>query len=104
MFWSLLYLYVSVSFDDSSTTTTDSLTISWTLADGLTATNYTISYSNTDCPTDTYDDITDVSPSDTMYALTGLEEGTDYSITMTVTLSDGETQDYSFTATTMTAG
>ena len=101
---STIICIVSVSFDDSSTTTTDSLTISWMLIHGLTATNYTISYSNTDCPTDTYDDITDISPSKTMYTLTGLEEGTDYSITVTVTLSDGETQEYSFSATTMTAG
>ena len=105
LYYNLYVDILSVSFDDSSTTTTDSLTISWTLADGLTATTYTISYSNTDCPTDTYDDITDnISPSKTMYTLTGLEEGTDYSITVTVTLSDGETQEYSFSATTMTAG
>ena len=104
LYYNLYVVILSVSFDDSSTTTTDSLTISWTLADGLTATTYNISYSNTDCPTDTYDDITDISPSKTMYTLTGLEEGTDYSITVTVTLSDGETQDYSFTATTMIAG
>ena len=97
---------LSVSVDSSSTT---SLTISWSLtdgldADGLTATDYTISYSNTDCPTDTYDDITDISPSETMYTLTGLEEGTDYSITVTVSLSDGGTGEQNVTITTMTAG
>ena len=92
---------ITVSVDSSSTT---SLTISWTLADGLTAADYTISYSNTDCLTDTYDDITDISPSETMYTLTGLEEGTDYSITVTVSLSGGETAEDSLTATTMTAG
>ena len=93
---------ISVSVDSSSTT---SLTISWTLAEGLMATtDYTISYSNTDCPTDTYDDITDISPSETMYTLTGLQEGTDYSITMSVSLSDGGTGEDSLTATTMTAG
>ena len=92
---------LSVALDSSSTT---SLTISWTLADGLTATDYTISYSNTDCPTDTYDDITGISPSQTMYTLTGLEEGTDYYITVTVSLSGGGTGEDSLTATTMTAG
>ena len=92
---------LSVSVDSSSTT---SLTISWTLADGLTAiTDYTISYSNTDteCFTTSYDDIT---TSQTMTTLDGLEEGTDYSITVTVSLSDGGTGEDSLTATTMTAG
>ena len=81
-----------------------SVTISWTLADGLTATNgYSISYSNTDteCFTTSYDDIT---TSHTVYTLTGLEEGTDYSITVTVSLTDGGTGEDSLTATTMTAG
>ena len=87
-----------------SLSTIISLTISWSLADCLTATDYTISYSNTDCPNDTYDDITGISSSETMYTLTGLEEGTDYSITVTVSLSDGETGDDSLTATTETAG
>ena len=91
---------LSVSVVSSSTT---SLTISWTLADGLTANDYTISYSNTDteCFTTSYNDIT---TSQTMITLTGLEEGTDYSITVTVSLSDGGTGEDSLTATTMTAG
>ena len=85
--------------------TNTSLTISWTLAGGVTATNYTISYSNTDCPTDTYDDITDIPGSEKMYTLTGLEEGTEYSITVTATLSDDRgTGEDSLTATTVTAG
>ena len=92
---------LSTLFDSSTTT---SLIISWALADSLTATDYTISYSNTDCPTVTYDDISDISPSETMYTLTGLEEGTDYSITVTVSLSDGGTGEDNLTATTMTAG
>ena len=91
------------SFDSSSTTVT-SLTISWTLADDVTATDYTISYSNTDCPTDTYDDITGIPGSETLYPLTGLEEGTEYSITVTATLSGGGTGEDSLTATTMAAG
>ena len=76
-----------------------------TLAEGLTATtDYTISYSNTDCPTDTYDNITDISPSETMATLNDLQEGTDYSITVTVSLSGGGTGEDSLTATTMTTG
>ena len=88
----------------SSLTTTDSLTISWALADGLTATtDYIISYLNTDCPSDTYNEITDIHPSEMMYTLTGLEEGTDYSIMVTASLSYGVVED-NVTATTTTAG
>ena len=65
--------------------------------------SYTISYSNTntDCFTDS-DDITGIAASETMYTLTDLEEGTEYFITVTVTLSDGETAVVSLTATSYT--
>ena len=92
---------LSVSVISSSAT---SLTISWSLADGLTATDYTISYSNTDCPLDIHDSIANSGPSQTIYNLTGLEEGSEYSITVTVTLSNGGTGKNSLTATTMTVG
>ena len=90
---------LSVSVDSTSTT---SLTISWTLHDSVTATSYTISYSNTNtqCFTESYDDITG---SETMYTLSELQEGAEYSITVTAILSDGETGD-SLIATTMAAG
>ena len=65
-----------------------SLTISWTLADGVIVTEYIITYSNIDCLNDIYDDITGISDSETMYILTDLEEGTEYSITVTAILSD----------------
>ena len=39
-----------------------------------------------------------------MYTLAGLEEGTDYFITVTVSLGGGGTGEDSLTATTMTAG
>ena len=85
--------------------TTDSLTISWTvteLPEDVTATEYIISYSNTDCPNDIYDDITG---SETMYTLIDLEEGTEYSITVTAILSDdGETASDTVTATTIAVG
>ena len=88
--------------------TTDSLTISWTgteLPEDVTVTQYIISYSNTDCPNDIYDDITGISDSETMYTLTDLEEGTEYSITVTALLSDdGGTASDTVTATTIAVG
>ena len=94
----------ALSLFDSSSTTVTSLIISWTLADDVTATEYTISYSNTDCPSDTYNDITDIAGSETMYTLDDLKKGTEYSITVTATLSGGGTGEASLIATTMTAG
>ena len=82
-----------------------SLTISWTLADSATVTEYIISYSNIDCPNDIYDDITGISASETMYTLIDLEEGTEYSITVTAILSDdGGSASDTVTATTMSVG
>ena len=93
---------ISVMVDFSSTT---SLTISWILADNVTATEYIISYSNTDCPNDIYDDITGISDSEAMYTLDDLEEGTEYSITVTAILSDdGGTASYTITTNTIPIG
>ena len=65
---------------------------------------YNISYSNTDCPNDTYDDIINITG--TTYPLVGLEEGTSYFITVTTTLSHRETKEilHNLTAITMSAG
>ena len=92
---------LSVSVDSTSTT---SLTISWTLDDSVTATSYTISYSNTNtqCFTVSYDDITGITGSERMLA--DLQEATEYSINVTAILSDEETAEDSLTATTMAAG
>ena len=38
-----------------------------------------------------------------MYTLTGLEEGTDYSITITAALTGGRTENHSINGTTLTA-
>ena len=91
---------LAVSVTGSSST---SLAISWILEDSLTANSYTISYSNTntDCFTDSSSGIP---TSGTSYTLTGLEEGTEYSITVTATLTGGGTKEGSTTATTLTAG
>ena len=92
-----------VSVDSMSTT---SLTISWMLDERVTATGYSISYSNTNtqCFTRSYDDITGITSSETTYTLTGLQEGTEYSITVTAMLSKGETEEHNLTATTKGTG
>ena len=91
---------LSVSVGSTSAT---SVTISWTLDDSVTATSYTISYSNTnvDCFTESYNDIRDIT--ETMYKLTGLQEATEYSITVTAIRSDGDLTATTM-ATTMAAG
>ena len=88
-----------MSVDSTSTT---SLTISWTLDDSVTATSYTISYSNTNTQCFTTSNV--ITPGEKMYTLTELQEATEYSITVTAILSDGETEEDSLTATTMAAG
>ena len=90
---------------DSTFVTSTSLTISWTLTDDVTVAGYSISYSNIDCPGDIYDDITGISDSETMYTLTNVEEGTEYSVTVTVILSDDRgTALYTVTASTLSIG
>ena len=91
---------LSVSVTSSTTT---SLTISWALEEGVTATSYSISYSatDTDCFTDSTTMIPDIAGSETMYTLPGLEEGTEYSITVTATLTGGGSQEDTAVGTTM---
>ena len=99
-----LYSTGGVVLSDDITTSPTSLTISWSLVGGVTATSdYTISYSNTQCFTKTISDTT-ARTETIMYVLTGLQEGTQYSITVTVMLSGGRTGSDTTTATTMAAG
>ena len=96
---------LSVSVTSSTTT---SLTISWALEESLTATSYSISYSatDTDCIPGS-NTIPDIDGSETMYTLPGLEEGTEYSITVTATITGedgGGTEQDTITETTMAAG
>ena len=89
---------LSISVGSSSTT---SITILWSLVEGVTATDYTISYSNTD--TDCFSDSrSGISASGTSHTLTDLEEATEYSITVTASLTAGGTEMASITANTIT--
>ena len=101
MFSSPDVLSVSVT---SSTTT--SLTISWALVEGVTATSCSISYSatDTDCFTDSITMIPPIDGSETMYTLDDLEEGTEYSITVTATITGGGSQEDMAVGTTMATG
>ena len=87
----------------SFTSSPITITISWILYNA-TATGYIISYSNTniDCLNIAYDNIT---TSDMSAQLTGLEEGSAYSITVTATLNDnGGAVVETIIATTMSVG
>ena len=81
-----------------------SLTISWTPI-GITVTGYSISYSNTDtqCFTDS-DTVSGIAAGETSHTLTDLEEGTEYTITVTALLTGGGSDENSATATTLAAG
>ena len=82
------------------------MTVSWALAEELTVTSYTISYSNTNntqCFTDS-NDITDIAASETTYTLTDLQEDTEYSITVTALLSNGVTVESSVVSNMPSAG
>ena len=84
-----------------------SLTVVWEFQlTSKTVSTYSISYSNTNntqCFTDS-NDISDISASETTYTLINLHKGTEYFITVTAILSDGETARDSLTATTLPAG
>ena len=59
----------------------------------MSATSYSISYSATDTDCFTGSNTTPpIAGSETMYRLPGLEEGTEYSITVTATLTGGGSQ------------
>ena len=74
-----------------SSTNTTTVTITWTLSTETTASSYNISYTNTDC-FNISDTISGVNGS--QYTLTGLEEGTEYSITLTASVVvEGNTGD-----------
>jgi len=82
-----------------------SLTISWSLTDGATVTGYSISYSNIDtqCFTDS-DTLSGIAAGKTSHTLIDLEEGTEYTITVTAELTGGGTLEDSVTGTTQAVG
>ena len=106
-------LLLTVSVSSSNAT---SVTVAWTLANRMNAASYNISYSNTNS-TDCFN-ISNTIPgiSGISYTLDDLEEGTEYFITLTATLSEGDgrgaadtltgggSAERSITASTMTAG
>ena len=67
------------------------LSISWELGPGVTPTNYNISYHNTNiqCFNDTHK-ISDIDVGHTKYNLTGLEEGSEYSVSINVQICEIE--------------
>ena len=73
--------------------------------EGVTATSYSISYSatDTDCIPGSIT-ILPIAGSETMYTLPGLEEGTEYSITVTATLTGGGSEQDMDEGTTLAAG
>ena len=65
--------------------TSTSIYVQWAVIDAITATGYTISYSNTntECFTDS-DTVTDIDGSAGGNTIGGLEEGTQYTITVAI--------------------
>ena len=95
---------LSVSHISSSTMSLEiALTLTLSTEPDTTA-SYTISHFNTNSDCFDTNGIDAIHASETMYTLTDLEEGTEYSITVTALLSDGETAEDSLTATTMASG
>ena len=93
---------ISAAIDETEPT---SLTISWTLVGSAAVTGYSISYSNTDteCFIDS-DVVSGIAAGEMSHTLTDLEEGTEYTITVTALLTGGGTREYSVTATTLAVG
>ena len=90
-----IYYYISISnkgilLITSISLSTTYLNISWELSHG-TPISYTISYHNTDthCSNDS-DVILDIDGNETVYTLTGLKGGSEYSITMTFSICETE--------------
>ena len=76
------------------------------MVEGIIPAGYTISYSNTDnteCFTDS-DTVTGIAASADDYNIQGLEEGTEYTVTVTLSRDGGGTDVDTVIATTLDAG
>ena len=76
------------------------------MVEGITPAGYTISYSNTDnteCFIDS-DTVTDIAASADDYNIQGLEEGTEYTVTVTLSREGGGNDVDTVIATTLDAG
>ena len=80
----------AISVVDISATAT-SISLQWSVIDGVQPSGYTISYSNTD-NTDCFtisDTVSITDGADMDYVIEGLQEGTEYTITVTLLRDDG---------------
>ena len=95
---------ISVEVDAVNTTT---ISVSWMVdASITTSAGYTISYSNTDnteCFTDS-DTVTGIAASQRSYTVTGLEEATEYNVTVTLLYMSGNTDEDSTSTITSASG
>ena len=96
-----------LSVTNTTSLSAKTLTIKWELVEGVTAATYTIFYYNTDtiCYHNDTGAVYDVDCGEEMYTLTGLQEGSTYSVTVMTTLCGlRDTEEDSIIATTMPAG
>ena len=107
-YWGILYLLIQPTDLLSVAAVNRSLTkiwISWALEEKVHVTHYTIAYSSIHTCFDDSAIIAGTVPgSETMYVLTSLEEGTQYSVNVTATVRGWKIGDYTTSNTTVTSG
>ena len=78
------------------------MTVPWKLAEGLNATFYSLSYSNTN--TDCFNDTGHLITTGNVFVLHNLQDGAEYSLTVTASLSNGRVEENSTIITTPPSG